>query len=208
MVLLFLVAKLVNHLPAIQETQIRFLAWEDPLEKEMATTHSSIPAWRSPWTVEPSGPQSTGSKELDTTWWLNHHHRSVFHSCCTKLLSHQQFVSAPFSPHPHQHLLFMFFLMIAFWQIWNDISLWFSFSFPWWLMVLSIFSYACWPSACPFWKNVYSVICPFLIRLFISFTLSCLISHMGHIVSTYFLHSVYCLFILPVFPLLCYSFSF
>ena len=42
----------VKNPPAIQETQVRFLGWEDPLEKEMAT-HSSIFAWRIPWTEEP-----------------------------------------------------------------------------------------------------------------------------------------------------------
>ena len=42
-----LVAQSVKNLPAMQETQVRFLGWEDPLEKEMAT-HSSIPAWRIP----------------------------------------------------------------------------------------------------------------------------------------------------------------
>ena len=43
-------AQLVKNLPAIQETWIRSLGWEDPLEKGMAT-HSSILAWRIPWTV-------------------------------------------------------------------------------------------------------------------------------------------------------------
>ena len=42
-----LVAQTVKHLPAMRETQVRFLGWEDPLEKEMAT-HSSILAWRIP----------------------------------------------------------------------------------------------------------------------------------------------------------------
>ena len=37
-------------------------------------THSSIPAWRIPWTEEPGGLQSMGSQESDTTWRLNHHH--------------------------------------------------------------------------------------------------------------------------------------
>ena len=45
-----LVALLVNNLPAMQETWIRYLGWEDPLEKGMAT-HSSILAWRMTWTV-------------------------------------------------------------------------------------------------------------------------------------------------------------
>ena len=42
------------------------LGWEDPLEKEMAT-HSSIPAWKSPWTEKPGGLQSMGSQESDTS---------------------------------------------------------------------------------------------------------------------------------------------
>ena len=50
----------------MQETQCRFLGWEDPLEKEMAT-HSSVLAWRIPWTDEPDGLQSVGLQELDTT---------------------------------------------------------------------------------------------------------------------------------------------
>ena len=45
-----LVAQLVKNLPAVQETWVRSLGWEDPLEKGKAT-HSSILAWRNPWTV-------------------------------------------------------------------------------------------------------------------------------------------------------------
>ena len=56
---------MVKNLPARQETRIRSLGWEDPLEKEMAT-HSSTLAWRIPWTEEPSGLQSVGHKESDT----------------------------------------------------------------------------------------------------------------------------------------------
>ena len=56
-----LVAKLVKSLPAMQETWVRFLDWEDPLEKEMAT-HSSILVWRIPWTEEPGRLQSMGSQ--------------------------------------------------------------------------------------------------------------------------------------------------
>ena len=47
-----LVAQLVNNLPAMWETWVRSLGWEDPLEKEVAT-HSSILAWKIPWTKEP-----------------------------------------------------------------------------------------------------------------------------------------------------------
>ena len=49
-----------------QGTRVWFLSWEDPLEEGMAT-HSSILAWRIPWTEEPGGLQSLGHKELDMT---------------------------------------------------------------------------------------------------------------------------------------------
>ena len=49
------------------ETQVRSLGWEDPLEKEMAT-HSSILAWRIPWTEEPGRLQSTGSQRVRHNW--------------------------------------------------------------------------------------------------------------------------------------------
>ena len=53
----------VKRLPAMRETWLPSLGWEDPLEKEMAT-HSSILAWRIPWTEEPGGLQSTGSQRV------------------------------------------------------------------------------------------------------------------------------------------------
>ena len=60
----FLVAQSVRNLPAMQETWVRSLGWEDPLEKEMAT-HSSILAWRISWTEEPGGAlQSMGSQRV------------------------------------------------------------------------------------------------------------------------------------------------
>ena len=58
-----LVAQTVKRLPAMRETQVRFLGQEDPLEKEMAT-HSSILAWKIPWTEEPSGLPSMGSHRV------------------------------------------------------------------------------------------------------------------------------------------------
>ena len=50
----------VKNLPAMQETWVRSLGWEDPLEEGMAT-HSSILAWEGPWTEEPGGLWSMGS---------------------------------------------------------------------------------------------------------------------------------------------------
>ena len=56
---------MVKNLPAMQKTWVQSLGQEDLLEKEMAT-HFSILAWRIPWTEEPGGLQSVGSKESDT----------------------------------------------------------------------------------------------------------------------------------------------
>ena len=61
---------MVKNLPAVQETWVQSLGQEDPLEKGMAT-HSSILAWRIPWTEEPRGLQSTG-------------YQRVRHDCATK----------------------------------------------------------------------------------------------------------------------------
>ena len=57
----FLVAQMVKNLPAMQETTVRPLGQEDPLEKELAT-HASILAWRIPWTEEPGRLQSMESQ--------------------------------------------------------------------------------------------------------------------------------------------------
>ena len=54
---------MINSLPAMWETWVQSLGWEDPLEKEMAT-HSSTLAWRIPWTEEPGGLQSMGSQRV------------------------------------------------------------------------------------------------------------------------------------------------
>ena len=54
---------MVKNLPAMQETGVRSLGWEDPLEKGMVT-HSSILAWKIPWTEEPSELQFMGSQRV------------------------------------------------------------------------------------------------------------------------------------------------
>ena len=68
-----LVAQTVKRLPTMQDTWVRSLGQEDPLEKEKAT-HSSILAWKIPWTEEPGGLQSMGSQR-------------VGHDCATSLHS-------------------------------------------------------------------------------------------------------------------------
>ena len=60
-----LLTQSVKNLPAMQETRVWSLGWENPLEKEMAT-HSSILSWRILWTEEPGGLQSMWLQELDT----------------------------------------------------------------------------------------------------------------------------------------------
>ena len=57
------VAQMVKNLPAMQDTQVRSLGREDPLEKQM-TTQSSILAWKIPWTEEPGRLQSMGSQRV------------------------------------------------------------------------------------------------------------------------------------------------
>ena len=72
-----LVAQRLKHLPAMWETRVRSLVWEDALEKEMAT-HSSTLAWRIPWREEPGGLQSTGSQRVGYDWATSLH----FTYCC------------------------------------------------------------------------------------------------------------------------------
>ena len=65
-----MVAQTAKNLPAMQETRVQSLGWEDPLEEEMAA-HSSMLAWRTPWTEEP-GYSPWGRKEADMTEQLTH----------------------------------------------------------------------------------------------------------------------------------------
>ena len=78
----FLVAQSGKNLPSMQETWVRALGWEDPLEKDMAT-QSSIPAWRIPWTEEPSKLTVHGSQRV-------RHNRATKHStviwCLTEFI--------------------------------------------------------------------------------------------------------------------------
>ena len=61
----------------MQETRVQSLGWEYPLEKETAT-HSSIHAWRIPWTEEPGGLQSMGSQRVRHDWATSLHLTSLY----------------------------------------------------------------------------------------------------------------------------------
>ena len=83
-----LVAQIVKNRPAMQETWVWSLGQEDPLEKQMAT-HSSILAWRIPWTEKPGGLQSMGSQRVRHDWATNTHTKidiSYKYQCVPKYL--------------------------------------------------------------------------------------------------------------------------
>ena len=77
---------MVKNLPTLWETQVESLDWEDPLKEECMTTHSSILAWRIPWTEEPGS-----CKELDTT-------KVTEYACIHLFKIHGSFESQPLSP--------------------------------------------------------------------------------------------------------------
>ena len=85
-------AQIVKNLPAMQETQVPSLGQEEPLEKGMAT-HSSILAWRIPWTEEPGGLQSTAKSclTLATTWTM-----TLQASICMEFSSQEYWNGLPF----------------------------------------------------------------------------------------------------------------
>ena len=72
-----LVIQSVKNLPAMWETWVRSLSWEDPLEEDMATD-SSILAWRIPWTEEPGMLQSMGSQRVSHDWATKHTHIYIY----------------------------------------------------------------------------------------------------------------------------------
>ena len=91
-----MVAHTVKNLPAMQETRVRSLFWEDPLQKGMAT-HSSLLAWRILWTEEPGGLQSVGSQRVVHDWAFISRN---FSSSQTETLNLQNHNSPPLPPTP------------------------------------------------------------------------------------------------------------
>ena len=77
---------MVKNLPAVQETWVLSLGWENPLEEGMAT-HSSILAWRIPWTEEPGGLQTMESQRVDTTERINTHRNGYMGAYCSNVFS-------------------------------------------------------------------------------------------------------------------------
>ena len=92
-----LVAQMVKRLPTMRETGVQSLGWEDLLEKEMAT-HSSILAWRIPWTEEPGRLQSMGSQRVQHDWATS---LSLFHRTmsCEDRYTEGLYVPASYSRH-------------------------------------------------------------------------------------------------------------
>ena len=95
-----LVAQLLKNLPVMQETWVQPLGWEDPLENRMAT-HSSILAWRIPWTGEPGGLQSMGSQTAGHDW-------ATKHPLTLVITTHSQLWSTHFHQHYRYGAVFLF----------------------------------------------------------------------------------------------------
>ena len=85
-ILISLVAQMVKHLPTMWETRVQSLGWEDLLEKERAT-HSSILAWKIPWTEKPGELQSMGSQRVRDDWATSLHILLSFEKHWAKITS-------------------------------------------------------------------------------------------------------------------------
>ena len=106
------------------------------------------------WGYMPSS-RITGLYDNFIPSFLRNLHTAI-HSGCVSFLSHQQCKLVPFSLHPLQHLLFVDFLTVAFWPVWNATSLLFWFAFLW--VMLNIFPCVYYPSFCHLWRNVCLVL--------------------------------------------------
>ena len=105
-----LVAQLVSNPPAKQETWVWSLGWEDPLEKEM-TTHSSILAWRIPWTEKPGRLHPMGSQRVGHDWITN-----TFTLNFSLKLQHS--IKIIFIIWQKEGKVYKFYLLIILYQLW------------------------------------------------------------------------------------------
>ena len=86
---------------------------------------------------------------------------TVLHISCINFYFYQECTSVPFSPHPCQHFLSPTSLIIDILKMWGDISWWFWFAFPWWIVMLSIFLCIYWPYGCLLKKKMsVQIRCP------------------------------------------------
>ena len=147
----------------MQETWLPSLGWEDPLEKEMAT-HSRILAWRIPWTEKTGRLQSMGSQRVGHDWvtftFTGRPGKSV------PLLREKTLVNI-------LELLIQFFTLTGYKRRSKEVAtgvrcilLWFWFSFPWLLVMLSIYPFVFFHLSVFFKKTSVQILCPFLIGLF------------------------------------------
>ena len=95
---------MVKSLPTMQETGVRSLGQEDPLEKGMAA-HSSILAWRIPWTEAPGGLQSMGSQRVTNTFTFQGHPKAQFSFSRIEKEKKAGKTGLPAPAHPALHLL-------------------------------------------------------------------------------------------------------
>ena len=106
-------AQRVKRLPPMWETLVRSLGQEDPLEKEMAT-HSSILAWRIPWTEDPGSLQLGSQRVGHTTKWLHFHFYLMSYQLENDALSDLRKVQMPSLKSPPLHCAFQFLLILRY----------------------------------------------------------------------------------------------
>ena len=107
-----LAAQTVNKLPVMQETRVQSLGQKDSLEKGMAT-HSSILAWRIPWTEEPESLQSTGAQRVRHNWSKNTF--TLLYIMHSKTIHYVVFTW--FSTLHKWNYMYSFFIFIVYWSI-------------------------------------------------------------------------------------------
>ena len=108
---------MVRNLPAMKEIQVQSPGWKDPLEEEMAT-HSSILAWRIPWTEQPGGLQSMGSQRVRHDWAAN---TSTFIYMCVCVCVHCSLLTLTLSPGFYFSCACM---LSCFNHVWLFVTLW------------------------------------------------------------------------------------